>query len=245
MVVKWKLPPGKPPAWLDPALEVQTEDPKDPPGVAIAHVVDTLRRLGCSLDQAFGVTANLINESAWFQKYRGNNPSGWKITKQFAEGYQKRTGRPAKWWRAPGNITSLDPPWVYYRAFDTMEEFLCEWLAHFCPRPGIECPYPGYKTCGAQFWRGEQWFGSLCAAGYKGPVTQARPAKSIEEHQSLVRSARTRWAQATLGVDPDGEWGPKSQAACAAVQRAHQLPATGLLNDETLQAIANEHVPVG
>lgn len=233
MPEKWNLPPEPVPSWLDPHAELVGDEQRPESGAPF--VIASMRAclaLGLDARQAAGVVANAINESAWGRSYRGWNCGGWKITASYAKAHPH-----APWWRAPGNRSSGDAPWCYYRVFASLEDYYREWCEHFVPRPDAVPPYPGYKHCGDLFWRGGQWFPALVAVGYKGPVTKEHPAKSIEEHESLVRSALTIFAQASLGVETDGRWGPRSRAACSAWQTAHGLPATGLADDATLAAM--------
>ena len=48
------------------------------------------------------------------------------------------------------------------------------------------------------------------------------------------------WCQHLLGVVPDGKWGPKSKAACAAYQSQHGLEATGMLDERTVNALTDD-----
>lgn len=235
---KWNEPLAPAPAWLDPASEVKGPTTHLSKAVFIATCIAALLRLGCSIAQALGVVANALNESAWGQSYRGDNLGGWKISKAGALNYLKLHGHPARWWRAPGNKSSGDPPWCFYWAFDSLEDFLGQWLTHFVPKPDAPDPFGIYRACGTAFWSGGDWFRAMVHAGYKGPVTRANPEPSCREHASLVHSAATWWAQGQLGLEVDGAWGPASAAACRAFQGAHGLPATGVLDDATLDALA-------
>lgn len=244
---KWDLPPEPVPSWLDPSKEV-TERSGDRPAEGGPFVVAAMKAvlaLGVTPHQAAGVVANAINETGWGAKYKAWNCGGWKITRKYAE---RHPG--ALWWRAPGNRDAGDKPWCYYRAFESFNGYFGEWVEHFVPKPGIDRDGDGdvdeddergrsslYREAGDKFWAGENWFPSLIQGGYKGPVTKARPAGSIREHASLVRSALTRWAQSVIGVEPDGEWGPLSREACAAWQVAHELPADGELTDVTIETM--------
>lgn len=206
MVDKWNLPAGTIPAWLDPASEVKTEEAK--PGVRGPFVIacmEALIRLGCSETQAAEVAANAINETGWGRSYRAWNLGGWKITKAYTTDHPN-----APWWRAPGNKSSGDAPWCYYRAFDSLQDFLREWLEHFTPRPSADAPYPGYRRTGELFWAGGPWFPELILVGYKGAVTKARLVAnrragkpdathpSVRDHQSIVQSVLVIWHARTV-----------------------------------------------
>jgi peptidoglycan hydrolase-like protein with peptidoglycan-binding domain len=250
MPEKWTEPKGAPPAWLDPADEVTRDDPKMVKGAFIATCVNALLAMGLSVPQAVGVTANACNETGYGRYYRANNLGGWKITKVGARAYRAEHGKGPRWWRAPGNkapgatidpwdMKGGDPPWCYYRAFDSIGAFLGEWVTHFVPKPGTPPPYAIYRRTGELFWRGDpEWFRLMCLAGYKGRNTQKHPDLSVAEHKIMCRSVATHWAQSRLRVVVDGAWGPKSRAACAAFQAAKGLPATGEATPETLAALA-------
>jgi hypothetical protein len=238
---KWDLPPEPIPVWLDPAREVTEETgvrpaPRGP--FVVAAMVACLA-LGCDAKQAAGVVANSINETGWGRSYRAYNCGGWKITARYVRDFKKaRPGESPTWWRAPGNRGSGDPPWCYYRAFPSFEAYFAEWIEHFVPPATGPKPYPRYQRTGERFWAGEDWFPALVAVGYKGPVTQAKPARAIREHDLLALTALRMWAQSELAVAVDGEWGPASRAAMRTWQTAHGLAASGQLDDATLRALA-------
>lgn len=246
MVVKWDLPPEPIPSWLDPACEVTRHN--DAPKIgstAFAPLASgILLSLGCSLFGAISVTGNSMSECANGTRYRAKNFGGWKVYEPFAREYLRTHGKPTPWWRAVGNKDRGDPPWCYYRGFESPKQFFEEWLLLFVPKPGAVGKKHRYKQSGELFWRDdEQWFAALIEAGYKGKVTKADPADSIYEHGLLRHSALTRWAQSRLGVVADGSWGPRSNAACLAFQVAHALPATGSLDEPTARALLSVPAP--
>ena len=250
-MTKWDLPPEPIPSWLDPATEITrvegTRPAKGPPFVVA--VMTACLALGCTPRQAADVTANAINETGWGGKYAGWNLGGWKIRKPYVDAYKKLHGVCPPWSRAPGNKSSGDPPWCYYRAFPSLESYLRAWMEHFVPKPDDPKLYPGYATAGTMFWAGEAaWFEELIVVGYKGDRTRERLVElraqhraaehpSVKAHRSLVRDALAMWAQSKLAVDVDGEWGSKSRAACAVWQRARGLEPTGELDDATLASL--------
>lgn len=243
-MTKWDLPPEPIPSWLLAENEVTDNPPKLTKSEFILQSLKALILLGCSIEGAFGVLANAINESAWGQSYKAHNVGGWKMYKPAA---RDALGRPRKWWRAPGNkapgatvhdLKGGDPPWCLYRAFESLEDYYRSWLKVYVPKtPPGEQPNGAYGKTGQQFWTGEEWFDDLIAAGYKGRNTRERPGGSIAEHNSIVHTLRTYWAQFLLGVDPDGDWGTKSAAACKAFQRHNLLPQSGYLDRETLAVL--------
>jgi len=255
---KWSEPKGPPPRWLDLADEVTADEPKPPRDQFVVACMEACLRLDCNPMQAAGVTANVMNESAWGQSYRGNNLGGWKIYEHYAIAYRKAHGKGPRWWRGPGNkapgatpkdLKGGDPPWCFYRAFESIEDFLASWLKTFVPEPPLGTPSReskgdpatgDYRLAGERFWgRRANWFDAMVAAGYKGSRTEASPEQAIAEHHSLVQSALTRWGQSRLGVTADGAWGPKSKTACAAFQAWHGLSVTNILDDETLVALVH------
>ena len=262
MPVKWNEPRGPQPSWLDLAYEVVDPSPKLTPVKFVIALVEELQRQGVPVWQAFEVAGNSLNETALGQKYKGNNLGGWKITKSGAEAFERKHGRKPRWYRAPGNraagatlddLKGGDPPWCWYWVFDSAADYLAQWMARFVPRPRRsdtrEALEPdreqtaNYRLAGFLFWhRDPTWFVALCDAGYKGQNTDANPQPSYEGHLGLVAWAKAFYAQAKLGVKIDGDWGPKSRAACAEFQRRRGLPATGELDDATLAALATAKV---
>ena len=240
-VLKWFVPKPPVPDYLDPKAEISNERTLRLKGPLFAlMVVEACRRLGCTLDQAIGVAAHFANESAWGGSYAGNNVGGWKMTRPYAASYRKsHDGACPPFYRARGNAKSKDPPWCEYRVWPSLWEFFSDWLAHYCPRPGIECPYPLYRHTGELFWRGGDWFPALLAAGYRGEKTKRKPEGSIREYHKLVQEITIAWAQAALSVPVDKKWGKQSRAACVRFQEAvGLLPATGDLTGPTLEALA-------
>lgn len=258
-VVKWDLPPEPIPSWLDPSKEVtSTNDGAKPTiDVFIPGAVDSLLSLGCSMPQATEVAANTISEIGYKLKYRANNCGGWKINKDSAQGYEKKHGKKPLWWRAPGNKSSGDPPWCYYRGFESLAQFFAEWLRKFVPKPDSLPPAPAhgtdpfrYRKTGAAFWGDLQadWFAELIAAGYKGEITRAHPRNSILNHEILNNEACEWWCQSKLRqtlTDPqekasfsvDGAWGPRSKAALVAFLKAHGLPVTEVPDVPSMEAL--------
>lgn len=235
MPVKWDLPPEPIPSWLDPATEVlaEHEPPKADKYPFALRCVDVLLAMGLTHQQAFEVAANAVVETGWGQHYRAFNLGGWKIRKDFVDAYLKKFGRSPKWWRAPGNKSSGDRPWCYYRGFDSIEEFFAAWLETFVPKPGARKKSRYLKT-GEEFWAGRPWFDDLIEAGYKGAVTKKSPEGSIHGHDALTAKIRVLWAQRALGVAIDGKFGPKSRAALVKFQHGAGLEAHGRLDEPTL-----------
>lgn len=254
---KWSIPYDGPPSWLSPRAERSLEDAPHYPtraafiGASMAELLGG--SLGLSVVQAANVVGNALNESGNGKHVGWNNPGGWKITRAFVESW-KATHKDddPPWWKAPGNVDSGDAPWCFYRAFESLGEFLAEWVCHFVPPPGGEAPYPGYRRAGERFWAGdERWFGDIILVGYKGKFSKLRMKAlrmvgaddekhpSVKAHRSLTRTALTVWAQLALDIDPDGAWGPKSRAACSLWQRSRGLPASGELDGVTLAALGS------
>ncbi len=227
-IPKYEGPLAPVPTWLDPAAEVHDGRPSLATGPWLELLVTELLALGLTLPQAFEVAATFAHETGWGRAYRGNNLGGVKATKGWANGYAARTGKPAGYWRAKGNKGTGDAQTVIYRAYESIGAYCKEWLATFVPKPGTVGATHRYKRTGEAFWAGSPWVPAMIAAGYRGPVTKAKPEGSIREHASTVQGVRARWAQSRLGVTVDGAFGPKSKAALLARTGSETLDDTAL-----------------
>lgn len=225
---EWTGPLQAPPFWLRPEMEVTERRPEMTKSELILLSVEQLLSLRLTTSQSISIVANTIGEIGWKLKFRAWNLGGVKIKKATAT---DPNGAPRQWWRALGHKKSGDPHTCFYRAYPSLAAYYKEWVAHYVPRP----PNTGrYGATGARFWAGQEWYPALCAAGYKGPVTEANPEKSIAAHRSLMREIGEYWAQHLLGgLTVDGAWGPKSRARCEAWQEEHGLPQTGVLDERT------------
>lgn len=239
-----------PPAWLDPAAELPIT--RESFADRNAFCADTMRDLlGLELTpaQAADVAANVAGETGWGRAWTNGNGGGWKITRGYADAHKARTGTPAPWWKARGNVDSADSPWCFYRVFPSRSDFLREWLGQFVPKPGTR-PGALYNATGRAFWSGEPWFGELILAGYKGSPSKKRLRElraahrpdtlhpSVRDHASMSRDILTRWAQSRLGVEVDGKWGPSSQKAAATRRKAHGIEAHGALDEALFGVLA-------
>lgn len=213
------------PSWLDPATEIKNPDQPEwfvklsdrdkAAQMSTLCVEFFIKQQGMTSEQALEATANAISETGWFRHWRGNNMGGWKTNEPYVKEYKRIHGEQCpRWWRAPGHIASGDPPVVYYRGYDKVEDFLSAWVERFVPRgTSVPVTHRYYKT-GKAFWAGSpSWFKELCLAGYKGPVTQANPGGSIAAFAQIIERARKIVAQSILGVTPDAAWGPSSAKA--------------------------------
>jgi hypothetical protein len=238
---KYTGPLKPPPSWLDPATEAKGwTRPASATELFEPYVVDKLLGHGLTIVQALDVGANVVSEIGWDETFAYYNAGGVKATKSWAERYKARTGKSARWWRTHGNVGTGDSTTVFYRAYESIDDFLLEWLATFIPKPGTVGPKHLYRATGEAFWSGKSWFPLLVAAGYKGRVSAAKPEGSIAAHASIMRRLTTVWAQARLGVTVDAKWGPRSQAALAACVGTHGA----LLTDPaTLEALAAKTSP--
>lgn len=237
------------PSWLDPATEIknndQPEDYKklDDINKSIVFILTSYKALHkCSSqltpEQTFWIIGNSVSETGWGRSWKGYNFGGWKINKSYADRYKRVNGRSAPWWQAAGHIASGDEPIVYYRGYTDPSHFYSEWLERFVPlTPKTDSRY---NKTGQAFWKDDSsWFKELCLAGYKGPVTQANPDKSVKSWESIVKTAQVRVAQYLLYIKVDGKWGPKSQAACDAFAVKNQLP-TGALTFDVIAALISD-----
>lgn len=245
------------PKWLDPTAEINVNDHHEAyqklddtmkSVVFILSSYQALHKADASLtpEQIFWIIGNSIAETGWGRYYRGNNFGGWKIDKDFAEGYKKKTGHSALWWQAPGHIASGDEPICYYRGFANPSDFYSEWLLKFVPKHGKSGER--YTKTGNAFWNDhvESWFYELCVSGYKGDVTAANPYKSVNDWKNILYLARVRVAQYLLRLTVDSNWGPKSQAACKTFQKQHGLTlAYGQPTIDVLAALIDEWEKTG
>lgn len=239
-----------PPSWLDPAAErALVASPAYTKPAFIRACMEGLLAAGCPPWQAAQVAANAMGEAAWGAKCHHANPYGWKITQAFADAYKGRTGHPAPWWKARGNVDSADSAWCFYRAFESLSGSLGEWVKNFTPKPGENAPMPRYVATGAAFWSSDEtWFQELILAGYKGAPSKAKIKElrakgkghqhpSVKAHEWIANEVLEVWAQWCLGIDPDGAWGPKSVAAMRAWQAEKGLPITGKVDAATIPTL--------
>lgn len=236
-IVKWNLPPEPPPTWLDPTLEIKddTEEIKVLKSLSskersfefVKICFYNCRSLGLTNWQALHVTANMVLETGWGQAFKAYNIGGVKITRPQVEEALKK-GKKLSWYRAPGNKSSGDPPWCYYRAYSSFAEFIAEWVEKFVPKnPG---PNHRYKLTGPKFWKEDRnWFMELIRAGYKGEVTKANPTPSFNNHLTLVTKCMTMMVQFHLGIDTDGVDGPKTQQFVSRYQDENGFARTGVI----------------
>lgn len=215
-------PPEPTPYWLNPLMEVKTDDPHPDKASFIIQCLEALLELGLSFDQALGVAANTMNETGWGRFYRAWNLGGVKINRLMAS-------PESRWWKAPGHVSQGDSVWCYYCAYASLKAFMDYWVGHFIPKPGTS--NGRYKKTGEAFWADKPWFGELIAAGYKGPVTQKHPDGSIHEHDQIEDILGRYWAQHVVGATVDGSWGPASVHAAKTWQEAANKPQTGRYQD--------------
>lgn len=243
----WDAVPEPAPPWLDPAAEVTWEaGPRPAPGSPfIIALMEACLALGCDPTQAAGLTATAMKETDWGASYQAFNCGGWTITERFAAARRAEApSAPVLWRRGPDERPGAERSWACHRAFRSFAEYVAEWIACFVPRPGGAAPYPIYARTGERFWSGGDWFPSLLAGGYRGPVGEDDPARAIREHDARVVTALRMWAQSKLAVPADGRWGDTSRASLAAWQDANGLPLTRSLDEVTLRSLAGLAVGV-
>ena len=247
MPEKWNEPPEPVPSWLDPGLEVKDSNQdawellpeKERKAEFVKLCMIALIKLGCTFEQAEEVTANSVTETGWGEHFTAWNLGGVKITKAYADEYKRSHGGIGpKWWKAPGNKSSGDPPWCYYRAYSNAEEFFKEWLVRFTPKPGTVKEDARYFSTGKNFWTNlPLFFEALCRSGYKGSVTAANPQNSVESHKQIVNRATIILGQRLLGLTPDGSVGPKTIESLQKFQTEKHLPLTTSLNGATVKTL--------
>ena len=239
------------PSWLDPTTEIKSNsqpeaykklDDITKSVVFILTSYKALRKCSPALttQQIFWIIGNSVSETGWGRLWNGYNFGGWKINKSFAESYKKRFNKGAPWWQAAGHVASGDEPVVYYRGFNEPSEFYSEWVKRFIPSVA-NLTEKRYNKTGEAFWKPDSsWFKELCLAGYKGPVTQANPDKSIDSWEKVVSRCQALVAQHLLGIKVDGAWGPKSSTACLAFQTGYNITKDGKPNFETLSLLIKQ-----
>lgn len=242
---KFTGPLAPPPSWLDPAAEAKGwTRPAIATELFEPYVVDRLLAHGLTIDQALDVGANVTSETGWHEEFAHWNCGGVKCTRGWAERYKARTGRSAGWWRTHGNAGSGDSQTVFYRAYDSIDGFLTEWLLTFVPKVGTVDASHNYVETGRLFWSGDLgWFRHMVSRGYKGPVTARNPQPAIDAHKSITVRLATVWAQARLGLVVDAKWGPKSARALSDFETKHGLVPGGLTSRDTLAKLVENTAP--
>lgn len=239
------------PSWLDPATEIKNNaqpeaykklDDITKSVVFILFSYKSLHKCNSSLttEQIFWIIGNFVSETGWGKFWNGYNFGGWKINKDYADSYKKRYKVSAPWYQDEGHVASGDDPVVYYRGYAEPFHFYREWVERFVPSiPNLKDKR--YNKTGEEFWKpSSSWFLELCLAGYKGPVTQANPDKSIKSWESIVNRSKIIAAQHLLGVKVDASWGTKSSTACLAFQTGYDLKKDGQPNFETLALLIKQ-----
>lgn len=264
MVQKSTAPYKGPPSWLDASFELQIPKRKKKSEMTDAEkqtfIAEFIKKCviaflanECNLTQALEGTANCIVETGWGFSVIHNNAGGWKITKQYAEGYERKHGKKPNWWKARGNVKSADSDWCFYRAFDSLDLFIKEWIEHFVPNPMNDPKYPKYKKAGDAFWdNDEDWFAELILAGYKGAPSRkklmdlrggSRPDyhhDSIKGHRDIFEKCKKIIAQMVIGATPDGAWGNKSKELCKKYQQIKKITETGEIDEATMKEIEKD-----
>jgi hypothetical protein len=241
---KFTGPLAPPPKWLDPSREAKGwVRPSIATELFEPYVVDRLLTHDLTITQALDVGANVVSEIGWTEAFSHWNCGGVKCSLGWAKSYEARTGRKPRWFRTHGNVGTGDSRTVFYRAYESLDDFLAEWLLTFIPKPGTVGEGHRYKATGEAFWSGKPWFPLLVAAGYKGPKTRAKPDKSIAAHASIMRRLTVVWAQARLGVTVDAKWGPKSAKALSDFAAKHGLGNASLDDEPTLATLAAHTSP--
>ncbi len=255
--MKWNEPPGPIPSWLKAEDEIFEGHDGKPEGWAnmpniqrsslfVKLCFTALKKLGLSHWHAVEVLSNSCLETGWGEKFRAWNLGGWKTSASEAN-FQRAQGKKALWYRAPGNkapgatLTDYkggDPPWCYYRGFETLDQFFALWLVRFTPKPGTVNSSHRYFKTGNAFWsHKEEWFYELCVSGYKGENTAKAPQGSVDTHKVIFKRCLIFLTQDALGVTSDGAWGPRSSKALKDAQRKLGLEPTGLVSVELLERL--------
>ncbi len=199
-----------PPAWLDPAREVDARDdlPDDLAAMVRAQAPQ-LAALGVTGDRAAELLAHCATECARGARAIGHNFGGVKAKERdYAAAAAKGLALP--WWRDHGHAESGDGPVAYYRAFEDDGEFWRFFVKRYAGGPSLPPESPRYAAAGRALWGPSPagWFVELLRAGYRGEVRQGEverllaDERSAEAHPSVVAHRRlAARVRAMLGAD--------------------------------------------
>jgi hypothetical protein len=182
------------PGWLEPAAELPlpAKGPKLPRAFVRGQDA-TLRTLGVPEWQRWELIAIAAAETGWGSSAarQASNLGGQKVKADVAAWHRRRMGTPLRWFRAAGHVKSGDKPEVIYCAFDSDATY---WRLAMERVFGTAVAAPWmerYREAARLLWAGSpEWFPALLAAGYRGSVTAAAPARSIASHRSIVARVR-------------------------------------------------------
>lgn len=152
-------------------------------------------------DKAYGLVAHAAVECGWGVAEVGSNAGGVKLRQSDNATYAAKHGHGLAWWAKRGHVAAGDAAWVFYRAFDSREDFWAFWLKRYVPRPSLEVvaaardPWAytpeadvvtaDYAATGAAFHTlprvdGGEWLAEMILAGYRGPVRAAEMRAAVD-----------------------------------------------------------------
>jgi hypothetical protein len=186
------------PSWLDAASEVPLPDPPARDDLAFVRRCHLALTAFPALTpwhrfQLLGVTCL---ETGWGKSraVRRCNLAGMKAKRERVAAYAACTGRPQRWFRAPGHVASGDAPTVLYLAYDSEAQFWVLWLNEVLGSSADAPPWrERYREAARRFWAQDRtWIDALIDAGYRGDRTAGDPkrrAGAIATHASVVARA--------------------------------------------------------
>lgn len=193
-----------PPAWLDPAREVDARDdlPDDLAAMVRAQARE-LEAIGVTGDRAAELLAHAATECARGARAIGHNYGGIKAKERDNAAAVAKTGVGLRWWRDHGHAGSGDGAVVYYRAFEDDGEFWRFFVKRFVGGPSQPPESARYAAAGRAFWGPTPagWFVELVRAGYRGEVREreleeldargaAEEHPSVKGHRDVARRVR-------------------------------------------------------
>ena len=230
------------PSWLDPSTQItEPEATRFTPGEFATQTVNTILELDPTITAqgAFEIAAHFGGETGYGHSFRAYNLGGVLITRPYAAAYRNRTGRSAPWWRAPGHPANGDGEWLYLRAYPNLRAFVAEWLAKYLPRPGAVSEASRYARTGKLFWAHDPgWFRAMLEAGYRGQTTEEHKDRSVAVHRQITERLKVLYAQGVLRMRETGRWTQANADQMRLWQRAHGIPASGVVDPETIAAMS-------
>jgi hypothetical protein len=120
--------------------------------------------------------------------YAANNLGGVKPKSDFLVAYHRETGHSMPWWEQGGHVESGDSPIVRYMGFDSREQFVRIFAAHYLGAPHVPPFNPAYDDTAHEFRTESRGFvDALLRVGYRGDDSNAEHhAAKVALHWKLV-----------------------------------------------------------
>ena len=238
------------PSWLDPLAEIKEISQPEAYRNLSGNDKDICFFLNCfinlaritpklSIKQIFWVTANSCGETGWGEFWKGFNFGGVKCRKDLAKRTKERTGKSERFYRSKGHTKAGDAVVVFYRGFDSPQDFFDDWVDRYVPLNST--PSYNYHEAGKKFWNSDPaWFIEIMKAGYKGENSETN--KEIQQGSynsflSATKRIQTLFVQFCLGLKTDGSYGPKTRKAVIEFETLHKINSSnpGELSDELVE----------